>query len=62
MSGEISKVDSTDESITIKWDPVSNDGGSPVIGYIVEKRKKGSAFWSKCNEDPEDCKDTKFKV
>merc|ERR1719317_1541233 len=61
VTGEINLVDSTDESITIGWDPVTDDGGSPLLGYVVERRKKGQASWLKCNE-PEDCKDTKFRV
>jgi len=61
VTGEIQLVDSTDESITIGWDPVTNDGGSPLLGYVVERRKKGQASWLKCNE-PEDCKDNKFRV
>ena len=61
VSGEIGKIDSTDDSITISWEEVTEDHGSPIIGYVIEKRKKGSAVWVKCNE-PEDCKRTEFKV
>jgi len=61
VSGEIGKIDSTDDSITISWEEVTEDHGSPIIGYVIEKRKKGSAVWVKCNE-PEDCKRTEFKA
>uniref|UniRef100_A0A8D0C6T6 Immunoglobulin superfamily member 22 n=1 Tax=Salvator merianae TaxID=96440 RepID=A0A8D0C6T6_SALMN len=33
------------DAITITWNPPAKDGGSPVMGYIVERRKKGSSLW-----------------
>ncbi|XP_054828720.1 immunoglobulin superfamily member 22 [Eublepharis macularius] len=37
--------DVTKEAVTITWNPPAQDGGSPVMGYIVERRKKGSNLW-----------------
>jgi len=59
--GEIAKVDSTDDSITLGWEEVKKDGGSPIIGYVVEKRRKGQIGWSRCNE-PEDCTKGEYRV
>ncbi|XP_025057898.1 immunoglobulin superfamily member 22 isoform X1 [Alligator sinensis] len=53
-------TDVTKEAITITWNPPATDGGSPVQGYIVERRKKGSNLWVPVTKDP--VKDTKFKV
>jgi len=37
----------TTDSITLSWEPPTNDGGKPVKGYIVEKREHGSELWTK---------------
>uniref|UniRef100_A0A7M4FIS6 Immunoglobulin superfamily member 22 n=1 Tax=Crocodylus porosus TaxID=8502 RepID=A0A7M4FIS6_CROPO len=39
-------------AITITWNPPATDGGSPVQGYIVERRKKGSNLWVPVTKDP----------
>uniref|UniRef100_A0A670I8A8 Immunoglobulin superfamily member 22 n=1 Tax=Podarcis muralis TaxID=64176 RepID=A0A670I8A8_PODMU len=38
-------TDVTKDAITITWSPPAKDGGSPVMGYVVERRKKGSNLW-----------------
>lgn len=35
------------EALTIKWERPNTDGGSPIIGYLVEQRRIGSPTWSK---------------
>ncbi|XP_068434498.1 myosin binding protein Ca [Clinocottus analis] len=36
---------------TITWDPPAYDGGVPIKGYLMERRKVGSARWTKLNFD-----------
>lgn len=31
--------------VTIQWDRPKSDGGSPIIGYLVEHRRTGSPHW-----------------
>lgn len=39
--------DTPSETLTIKWERPNTDGGSPIIGYLVEQRRVGSPTWSK---------------
>lgn len=29
----------------LQWPAPKNDGGSPITGYIVQKKEKGSPYW-----------------
>lgn len=45
--------------VDLKWTPPANDGGSPIKGYIIEKKPKGTSKWVKAAEvGPDDCKAT----
>ena len=37
-------------SISLKWKPSADDGGSPIIGYIIEKRTESAKYWSKAGK------------
>lgn len=41
----VSLPNSPDDVITLKWDRPLSDGGSPIIGYLVEHRRTGSPHW-----------------
>jgi len=49
----------TEDSITLTWDPPRDDGGNPVSGYVVEKKEKGTDKWIKV---PIDVKDNEVTV
>ncbi|XP_041633665.1 myosin binding protein Ca [Cheilinus undulatus] len=40
-----------EDSGIITWDPPSFDGGVPVKGYLMERKKVGSSRWTKLNFD-----------
>lgn len=42
-------VSAYDDCVNISWDSPSNRGGSRILGYILEKRKKGSNLWTVVN-------------
>ncbi|TMS38626.1 hypothetical protein L596_005310 [Steinernema carpocapsae] len=48
----------TKNSAEITWNRPSKDGGAPIDGYIVQKRKSGESDWAPCNTKP--VKDTNF--
>ncbi|XP_026166579.1 immunoglobulin superfamily member 22-like [Mastacembelus armatus] len=47
-------------SMTVSWTPPAYDGGAPVLGYILERRKKGSNIWLQVNKEL--LTDTNFMV
>ncbi|XP_075898374.1 immunoglobulin-like and fibronectin type III domain-containing protein 1 [Nelusetta ayraudi] len=50
------------DCITLSWDSPSNKGGSRILGYILEKRKKGSNLWTVVNAMDELIKERTFAV
>ncbi|XP_074660014.1 twitchin-like [Tubulanus polymorphus] len=55
-SGSPVVEDVTEDSVTLAWEPPRKDGGAPITGYVVEKRKKGDKNWTKAI--PGDCPGT----
>lgn len=39
--------DASNDVLAVKWDRPNTDGGSPIIGYLVEHRRIGSPLWIK---------------
>lgn len=46
-------VDAGKDFIKITWTPPISTGGSPIIGYDVERRDKATGRWIKLNRKPE---------
>jgi hypothetical protein len=45
------------DHVDLRWTPPVKDGGSPITGYVIEKREKGSPRWTKAGESKgPDCK------
>ncbi|XP_054597172.2 obscurin isoform X9 [Nothobranchius furzeri] len=42
----------TAETVTLSWFTPLHDGGSPILGYRVEKRLVDSALWHPCHSEP----------
>ena len=52
---EVSDVDLT--SATLSWKRPKNDGGSPITGYIVERRESIRSQWTRLDHlDADTCK------
>ncbi|OZC09937.1 hypothetical protein X798_03043 [Onchocerca flexuosa] len=37
------------DQVNLAWQPPANDGGDPITGYIIEKRKKHAKDWVECS-------------
>lgn len=52
--------DITESSVNLHWTPPSDDGGSEITDYIIEKKDRFSSRWSKVDVVPGD--QTELKV
>lgn len=50
--GKPELVDSDKDHIKIKWSAPISNGGSPIIGYDVERRDRATGRWVKLNKEP----------
>lgn len=55
-------IDTSPDSITLTWSRPRNDGGSPILGYVLEKRKVGETSWAKATGAMAQVPETTFKV
>uniref|UniRef100_A0A803T7W6 Titin n=1 Tax=Anolis carolinensis TaxID=28377 RepID=A0A803T7W6_ANOCA len=46
--GKITLLDVTRNSVSLTWEKPEHDGGSRILGYIVEMQSKGSDKWATC--------------
>lgn len=47
--GQPRALETSEDSILLTWSRPTTDGGSPIQGYVVEKREKGQSSWIKCS-------------
>uniref|UniRef100_A0A8C2FHK8 Titin n=1 Tax=Cyprinus carpio TaxID=7962 RepID=A0A8C2FHK8_CYPCA len=47
---EIEVTNIARDSMTVCWTRPETDGGSEIVGYIVEKRDRAGVRWTKCNK------------
>ncbi|XP_035244798.1 immunoglobulin-like and fibronectin type III domain-containing protein 1 isoform X1 [Anguilla anguilla] len=50
------------DRINLQWVNPTNTGGTAIVGYNLEKRKKGSNLWSLVNPGGEPIKDKQYTV
>lgn len=45
-------MDSDKDHIKIKWSAPISNGGSPIVGYDIERRDRATGRWIKLNKEP----------
>ncbi|XP_055994244.1 myomesin-1 isoform X4 [Sorex fumeus] len=45
-------LDANKDYITVSWKQPVVDGGSPILGYFIDKCEVGTETWSQCNDTP----------
>jgi len=45
-------VDIDIDHITVHWNPPEDDGGTPILSYLVERRERSEKEWFRCGETP----------
>lgn len=56
-----SVTDTTHSTISLTWTAPANDGGSPVIGYLVECKRTNTPDWIRCNI-PRNLQETSYVI
>lgn len=44
--GKPAVTDWDKDHVDLEWTPPKSDGGSPITGYIIQKKEKGSPYWT----------------
>ncbi|XP_056607027.1 immunoglobulin-like and fibronectin type III domain-containing protein 1 [Triplophysa dalaica] len=55
-------VNAFKDHITLSWTPPTNTGGTNIVGYNMEKRKRGSNLWGQVNAPEEPIKGKQYEV
>lgn len=53
-------TDVTKNTVSLVWEKPNYDGGSPITGYIIEKKEGGGSRWSKATLT--NVSDTRYSV
>lgn len=56
-----SVTDTTHSTISLTWNVPTNNGGSPIIGYLVECKRTDTTDWIRCNV-PRNLQDTSYTI
>lgn len=54
-------TDTTHSTISLTWTAPANNGGSPIIGYLVECKRTDTSDWIRCNV-PRNLQETNYII
>ena len=52
MAAKVEVFDVSRNALNLRWTAPPDDGGSPIKGYMIEKRTTYSPRWTKVNRTP----------
>lgn len=56
-----SVTDTASGTISLTWTTPTNNGGTPIIGYLVECKRTDTADWIRCNV-PRNLQETNYII
>ena len=58
---DIGVIDIQEDSVTLQWSPPDSDGGSKLLGYVVERREVGRQQWVRVGQTAPDVRTIKAR-
>ncbi|XP_010637041.1 myomesin-1 [Fukomys damarensis] len=49
---DVASLEANKDYIIVSWKQPAVDGGSPILGYFIDKCEVGTDSWSQCNDTP----------
>ncbi|XP_026124083.1 M-protein, striated muscle isoform X2 [Carassius auratus] len=49
---DVQSLDANKDYVIVTWKQPAVDGGSPILGYFVDRCEVGTTHWSQCNDTP----------
>ncbi|XP_029446928.1 myomesin-1 isoform X3 [Rhinatrema bivittatum] len=49
---DVECLDANKDYVIVSWKQPAVDGGSPILGYFIDKCEVGTTHWSQCNDTP----------
>ena len=51
----------TKNPVDLSWGPPDNNGGSPITGYVIEKKERSMTRWTHLTKTSDDSRKTQLK-
>ncbi|NXN08362.1 MYOM1 protein, partial [Indicator maculatus] len=49
---DVQCLDANKDYVIVSWKQPAVDGGSPILGYFIDRCEVGTSHWTQCNETP----------
>ncbi|KAM4029163.1 myomesin-1 isoform 2-T2 [Anomaloglossus baeobatrachus] len=49
---DVNCLDANKDYVIISWKQPAVDGGSPIVGYFIDRCEVGTSHWTQCNDTP----------
>ncbi|XP_063307582.1 myomesin-1 isoform X1 [Pelobates fuscus] len=49
---DVDSLDANKDYVIISWKQPAVDGGSPILGYFIDRCEVGTSHWTQCNDTP----------
>ncbi|XP_040287833.1 LOW QUALITY PROTEIN: myomesin-1 [Bufo bufo] len=49
---DVNCLDANKDYVVVSWKQPAVDGGSPILGYFIDRCEVGTSHWTQCNDTP----------